>query len=251
MDPRLNSLTTEKLLSSLADFLMPRVCLVCGRQLLVQERHLCLECMADLPLTHYWGLARNPMADKISSLLPESPVYVRAASLFFYSDESGYGSITRSLKYGRNFGAGRFFSRMLGRRMAESGIWSDVDIVCPVPLHPFRRFRRGYNQAAVIGRELARELGARFEPHLLRRVRRTRSQTSLTQGERAANVAGAFAVHRSFRKMVSAGQGHPLRILIVDDVFTTGATLSACCRALLGPLGDRVCVCTATLGYVE
>ena len=156
---------------------MPRGCVVCGRQLLAGEEHLCSCCLAELPLTHFESMTHNPMADRFNSLV-EAPGYERAAALFYYTGD--YARITQALKYRRNFGAGRWFARMLGERLAGSGRWNDVDAVCCVPLHWTRRFARGYNQAEIIAKEVARGLGVRFEPHLLRRVRRTDTQTRLS-----------------------------------------------------------------------
>ena len=177
MDKRLTTLTPSFALRSLADFLMPRECLVCGRQLLVQERHLCLQCLADLPLTHFWGMSHNPMADRFNALV-EASSYVRSAALFFYSED--YGKITRALKYGRNFATGRWAASFLGLKLREAG-WQ-VDVVCPVPLHWTRRFSRGYNQAGIIGKAVAAGLGAAFAPRLLRR-RRRRCQSLLNQNQ--------------------------------------------------------------------
>lgn len=240
MDLRLTRLNLRTLLRSLSDLLMPRECAVCGRQLLPRERHLCLECEADLPLTHFDSLAHNPMADAFNARV-EAPHYVRAAALFYYTGD--YQNITRALKYHRNFALGRRFARMLGEELAAVPFWEGVDAVCPVPLHWTRRFSRGYNQADVIGRELAGALDAAFAPRLLRRTRRTGTQTRLSSAERAVNVSGAFCARPS--------PDSPGHILLVDDVFTTGATLAACYTALRSALGPSVRISVATLAYVE
>ena len=114
----------------------------------------------------------------------------------------------------------------------------------PVPLHRTRRWRRGYNQAAVIAREVARSLGASCAERLLERRRRTRSQARLPdKAARAANVAGAFSIRRG--NVPAAGH-----ILLIDDVFTTGATLAACHDALRHAYGPQVRISVATLGVV-
>lgn len=265
MDPKLKRLDFKTLALSTSDFLMPRVCLCCGRQLLPYERHLCCVCLADFPLTHFEGQRVNPMADKLNSRI-DAEGYLRAAALFYYSGD--YKKITQALKYGRNFSAGRWFARLLGERLAAAG-WC-ADLVCPVPLHWTRRIKRGYNQAEVIGRELARVLGVPFEPRLLRRGRRTGTQTRLSGEERVQNVTGAFCVNPVFRPSGKrplfadgrANLGRPsgntvlntdgkLRVLLVDDVFTTGATLAACCRALQEAFGNGVEIAVATLAFVD
>ena len=226
MDNRLLQISFKDALSALADLLMPRVCLVCGRPLTLRERFMCLPCSFDLPLTHYERWEHNPMADKYNLRIEEcrrcpqewetssengvflqemSPKmghlrqseekyepYQRAAALFFYRRGSGYDNITQELKYHANFAAGRYFAAMLGRRLRESPLFADVDLVVPVPLHWTRRARRGYNQAEIIAREVARVLSIPLAPRLLRRVRRTRTQTRAA--DRFANISGAFAV---------------------------------------------------------
>ncbi len=120
--------------------------------------------------------------------------YAFAAALFFYNADSDYRHIPWHLKYEGGLAAGRFFARMLGERLAGSPQFADVDIVIPVPLHWTRRWRRGYNQAEVIARELADVLGADLRTDILRRARRTRSQVRLAPDAKAANVRGAFAL---------------------------------------------------------
>jgi ComF family protein len=233
-------------LSALLDLVLPRVCLVCGRPLLPRERHLCTECLADLPETRYATLARNPMADRFNARIrvEEYEPYAYAAALFHYRADSGYKKIPQALKYHRNFAAGRDFGRLLGERLAASPLYADVDLVVPVPLHWTRRWRRGYNQAAFIAREVAKTLGAPCSERVLRRCRRTRSQARLPdKAARAVNVIGAFSLRR---RLVPAAR----HILLIDDVFTTGATLAACHDALRRACGPQVRISVATLGVV-
>jgi len=258
MDPKLKQLNFKTLILSTSDFLMPRVCLCCGRQLLPGERHLCCVCLADMPFTHYEGQVHNPMANMFNSHV-SAPGYERAAALFFYT--GGYRKITQALKYGRNFAAGKWFASLLGEKLAGAG-W-EADVVCPVPLHWARRFRRGYNQAEVIGREVAKALGVPFEPRLPQRARRTTSQTRLSAEERGLNLAGAFRARSGFASLPGGWVGKPsarnlhssydkpLRILIIDDVFTTGATVAACDAALREAFGPDIRISVATLAFAE
>ena len=122
------------------------------------------------------------------------------------------------------------------------------DLVIPVPLHWTRYRARGYNQAAVIAKTIASFLGARIDRRILRRSRRTATQTRLGTEEKALNVRGAFRLVRSghCQSVLSAAR----HILLVDDVFTTGATLASCRLALREsfPADRRISV--ATLGFV-
>lgn len=243
---------------AITDLLMPRVCVVCGMVLERDEEHLCKACWKDLPRTRYWKLRENPMAESFNALIQRNmgedvryQPYGYAAALYFY--KGGYREISKALKYRRNFAAGRCFGRLLGQMLAETEFFRDVDLVVPIPLHWTRRWQRGYNQAAVIAREVALGLGARCEPHLLRRARHTRTQTHLNAEGRAANVSGAFRVRRSPNGSGMPGNtdGAPRHILLIDDVFTTGATAAACETAIHQVLPAKTRVSIATLACVE
>jgi ComF family protein len=129
------------------------------------------------------------------------------------------------LKYGKVTPLGAWFSRhlfgLIDRRRQEF----TADIVVPVPLDQGRLRERGYNQAELIAKPLARLLGIPFRSYLLVRTRARPNQLRLTLRERWETVRGAYATHKS-------AQVDKLRVLLVDDVFTTGATLDACSRAL-------------------
>ena len=142
---------------------------------------------------------------------------------------------------------------MLGRKLASSDLFQDVDLVIPVPLHWMRRWRRGYNQAEVIAKEVADELGAAIDCSILSRRRRTRTQTRLGVAEKAANVSGAFnaqAGHHEAGSGKNAGLASVSHILLIDDVFTTGSTLHACFVALRSVFPPSVRISVATLAFV-
>lgn len=145
--------------------------------------------------------------------------------------EGSLRAIVHALKYHRRVS----IARPLGALMRQHGapVLQGADLCVPVPLHPFRMWRRGFNQAA----ELARHLGLPVVP-ALRRRRHTRSQTDLPAVKRRANVRGAFAPGR--RADVRGAI-----VVLVDDVSTTGATLDACARVLLGEGAAEVRALTA------
>ena len=150
--------------------------------------------------------------------------------------------LDKALKYGFNLSAGRYFAGKLGALLSSAGHFADVDTVIPVPLHWWRKWRRGYNQAEVIAAALAKALHARLRADALVRVRRTRSQTRLRAEARLKNTEGVFRLRHGF----------PARhVLQVDDTFTTGATLLACYNAVRKALGPSVRISVATLAVVQ
>ena len=241
-------------LKAALDLLVPRRCIVCGRKLYVREDYLCLYCLADMPLTRFWTMIHNPMADRFNAVIQHGlekaweddiPAawenYACAAALFFYNSEAGYRHIPYQIKYHGNISAGRYFGRMLGEKLLKAQWTSDIDVVIPVPLHWRRKWSRGYNQAEIIASQVASVLGVPMRTDLLKRHRHTSTQTRLDLAGKVRNVNGAFSA--SFTE----GIGH---ILLVDDVFTTGATLHACFAALRSVFPPGVRISVATLGFV-
>jgi ComF family protein len=167
------------------------------------------------------------------------PAYDRARAALIYGDVSR--DLVLALKYqGRRDGLG-----LLARWMSNAGpdLLADADLIIPVPLHYFRLVRRGFNQSVWLAAELSRSSGAPMAVDALKRVRATPIQGGLSAEGRRRNVQGAFRLRASRKKLV-AGR----KILLVDDVLTTGATAEACSR-VLRRAGAR-CVDVLTLARV-
>ncbi|MEL6365774.1 MAG: ComF family protein [Pseudomonadota bacterium] len=128
----------------------------------------------------------------------------------------------------------------LARFVARAGrdLWADVDLVAPAPLHPVRQWRRKFNQAHEIGRRVAEIIEKPYEPTLLKRVKATPPQQSLSRAQRLRNVTGAFRVASPL--MVKGA-----RVAVIDDVLTTGATANAMAKALKRAGARSVAIVTA------
>ena len=176
--------------------------------------------------------------------------YAYAAALFFFSHDAPYRHIPYNIKYEGRTDIGRYFGQMLGKRLGSSEHFKDVDCVIPVPLHWIRRWRRGYNQAEILGREVAEALGAPLDCKILVRRRRTRTQTKLDIKGKTANVAGAFIARASNSSGATSNVSEIRHILLIDDVFTTGSTLMACFTALREVFPPSVRISVATLAFV-
>lgn len=331
--------------SGLRDLFFQRDCIVCGGVLDPGGQFVCPECLADMPLTYFWTYSENAMMERLGGFAGESggsgldnsqPIdgchVYNATALFFYRHESPWCEIVRQFKYGRRESLGLWAARLLGDYLADGNkspiggasedlgtsgespkcassgesLYCDIQAVVPVPLHWFKRWKRGFNQAEVIARGVAERLGAGMpgadgadvkdgpmasrlvdvtmddascgrarkndssqastgnvsagtlsereapttsplpvETRLLRRVRYTSTQTRRGASSRRQNIRGAFAVNPdAIARLKAAGVHH---ILLVDDVLTTGATLSECIRLLQRDFTVSV----ATLGFVE
>jgi ComF family protein len=156
--------------------------------------------------------------------IADPPVFRRARAVVRY-DEAARRLVHR-LKYGDRLELARALGAMMARAGAE--LLTDADVIVPVPLHRSRLWWRRFNQAMALAGAVSRTGGVPCDPFLLARVKRTRSQVGLTRTQRGENLQGAFRVSPDAKPHVTGK-----RVLLIDDVVTTGATANACSRALL------------------
>lgn len=156
--------------------------------------------------------------------IAEPPVFNRARAVARYDETAR--TLVHRLKYADRLDLARALGRMMARSGAE--LAAECDVIVPVPLHRFRLWHRRFNQAMELARIVGSSHGRPCDPTLLARVKRTRSQVGLSRTQRGENLQGAFKVPQS-AKPVLKGR----RVLLVDDVMTTGATANAASRALL------------------
>lgn len=148
------------ILSDLASLFFPPRCAVCGEPLVRGERCVCTLCRATAPLTGYWREADNPVLRKCWGLVPVE----RASGFLFFVHGSGWRRLIHSFKYRGAWRTAREMGVWYGRCLRESGLYDGIDVVVPLPLHPFKRCRRGYNQSEYLAEGIAAELGGSGGP---------------------------------------------------------------------------------------
>jgi ComF family protein len=231
----------------LLDLVLPPRCVGCGAGLAegAEAAALCADCWSAVeflapPLC---GRCGYPFEFELGAdalclaCRARPPVFDRARAVFRY--DAGSRPMLLSFKHADRTDLAPAFGRWLARAGAE--LLAEADLVAPVPLHWTRLFARRYNQAALLAQFAAKLAGRPCRPDLLIRRRRTKPQ-SAGRAARARNVAGAFQVPPARRGLVEGR-----RILLVDDVRTTGATLEACARALKAAGADHVDVLTLAM----
>ena len=213
------------------DLLLPPRCLACGVEV-GAPGSLCAGCWPGLRfLTPPWCRVCGyplphalPEAPLCPACAAEPPGYDRARAALRYDE--GSRRLVLAFKRGARFEGLASFGRWLARAGQE--LLADADLVVPVPLHRWRLLSRGYNQSAVLARVVAREAGRPWLPDALQRTRATPSQQGLTATARRENITpAAFRVRRRALPRIDGA-----KVLLVDDVLTTGSTLEACCAVL-------------------
>ncbi|MBX9842922.1 MAG: ComF family protein [Xanthobacteraceae bacterium] len=212
------------------DVALPRLCPACREP--VRDSGLCAPCWGKLtqiapPYCERLGIpfAYDPGPGVLSmQAIADPPAYHRARAAVRYDDVAR--ALVHALKYGDRID----LAPVMGRWMARAGreVLQGADALVPVPLHWRRLWARRFNQSALLSQTMSRETGVDVNDTALRRIKPTAQQVGLTQSERAQNVQGAFGVPAD-RKAEVAGR----RLVLVDDVLTSGATSDACARALL------------------
>ena len=215
----------------LLDAFLPPLCLACAGPV-QQSGQLCAGCWKDVrfiaaPLCACCGAPFElamPEGTLCGACLAEPPPFGRARAALSYE------GVGRDLVLGFKMADRTFYAPAFADWLARAGatLLAEADVLVPVPLHRWRLLSRRFNQAALMAHALSRRSGLPVLPDALVRVRATPSQASLRAADRVANVRGAFAARGRARSKLEGR-----RVVLIDDVLTTGATASACARALL------------------
>lgn len=237
-NPEINSGQVLKMKKGLSQYIsdftnlfFPNICEACGKNLLNNEKTICTECLYHLPKTNFHQESENPV-----SRLFWGKVYIEnATAYYFFHKGSSFQDLIHKLKYNGKQEIGYILGLHLGTDLYESELYKTIDLVIPVPLHPKREKKRGYNQSDSISKGIAEGMKINTNLKSLYRNIETETQTKKSKEERWKNVENIFCI-----KHPEKLQGK--HILLVDDVITTGSTLEACANALLALKNTKVSI---------
>ncbi|WP_372950177.1 ComF family protein [Mariniphaga sp.] len=216
----------------------PQLCITCGERLISQEKYLCMKCWFDLPISRF----ENENENKVAQLFWGRVQIEHATSYFNYRKGSRYQKLIHFIKYKGLKELGLETGRRFGDILAEAENFNQVDTIVPVPLHPKKQKKRGFNQSEWIARGISESLNKPMLENNLYRKIFTSTQTRKNRFERWQNVDGIFGVN-------NPEEFENQHVLIVDDVVTTGSTLEACAYELLKVSGVKVSI--ATLAFAD
>lgn len=201
--------------------LFPSTCACCGQVLVRGERQACFSCLANLAETRYSTMPDNAVERQLMGRVRLEA----ATALYHFRKGNTVQSMVHAMKFHSNTELCLMMGRQMGLDLLHSGRFDSVDVIVPVPLHWWRRLRRGYNQSELLCQGIAEVLQREVNTTAVVRHRYTRQQSRQNSEKRAANVEGAFRVRHPEELKGS-------HVLLVDDVLTTGATITACADAL-------------------
>lgn len=204
-------------LRDVLQFFFPRYCWLCGRRLTIGEEHLCTDCILSIPRTDYHLKPGNAMEQNFWGLYPVD----RASAYFFYHKDGLGSTLLYHIKYYNHPWVGEYLGRCMAQEIkATSDFFEGIDVMVPVPLHPQKQRKRGYNQCHYISLGISAITGIAIDEDMVIRTRANDTQTHKMRDDRLANVISLF-------RLKEGANPQDKIILIVDDVCTTGATIGA------------------------
>jgi len=217
------------------DFFLPRYCTGCGKKLAYDEKLVCPVCLNTI-LTANTKTIKAEYNRKFN----DDRIIEDFSSLYIFEKDKTFQDIIHSIKYSNKFLAGVFLGRLLAESLEDKINSWKIDLIIPVPLHHLKKAERGYNQAEYIAKGISKRSGIRMQNNVIRRVRYTQSQTTMSLKEREQNITKAFKVKH--KKKITGKN-----LLIVDDVITTGATVKECGKVLKDNGAKLVYACSTAI----
>lgn len=227
----------HKWLHSFINLFFPHCCVVCGAVIDGEgEKGICVSCLGNMPKTNYHLQKDNEVAIRFWGKFPLE----RASAYLFYKKDGGFHKLLYALKYYNDKQIGRIMGRYMAAELLPAGFFADVDLLIPLPLHPKKEAKRGYNQSEWLAMGISEITGLRIETTAVRRMIANPTQTKKKRLERWQNTKDVFEV-------VNPAPLEGKHLLLIDDVLTTGATITSCALSLIEISGVKVSVLTLSV----
>lgn len=222
-------------LDEMKQMLMPRFCTVCGATVYDQSI-FCTRCQYEMPRTRYHSDYDNKTSNVFAGRIP----FQRATSYFYYSKHSFFTRPIFQLKYHGKKHIGKELGLMFGAELMSNGFMDGIDCIVPVPIHPDKARKRGYNQCQLIAEGISEMTGVSVNNSSLIRSEYQKSQTTKGRDERYDNLKNAFQLEKP--ELL-----HGKHALLIDDVITTGATIEASALAMLESIDVQLSIASIAL----
>lgn len=219
------------------DLIAPRICPECGRRLDSSGKELCPYCLKRYPRTNYH---LSPTDNDLARLFWGQFPIERAVAFYYYSPQSKLARVVHAFKYHGRIQLAQELGELMAKELLPNGIFEGVDALIPLPLAPAREQERGYNQAYLLAEGISKTTGIPIYNNVLKRGEFMQSQTLLGIWQRRQNVDDAF-------KLVDGSMLEGLHVMLIDDVITTGATITACAKQLA--LVPNIIISVLTLAH--
>ncbi|MEM1327628.1 MAG: ComF family protein [Bacteroidota bacterium] len=205
-----------------SNLFFPKLCYACGEHPIQGEDILCASCTYELPILDYYLYPDNELLRSMEGRNPLETV----VAMYTLTEGSRVQRLIYQLKYKNARNVGVELGKTFGQKLTQTAHFQDIDAIVPVPLHPRKLRKRGYNQSEAFSEGLATSMQKMHLPNGLKRIRHGRSLTQKSRQERYETIKEAYRVHEAEKL---SGK----HILLIDDVLTTGATIEVCARELL------------------
>ncbi len=223
----------ENLLGGFVSLFYPQLCLSCGKNITPDRDAICISCQVKLPKTGFHLEKENSFTDRFWGR-----VNIESGASFYHFAKGGrVQHLIHNLKYKGRYEVGVKLGNLYGKALKKSPLYRNIDVIIPVPLHPKKELKRGYNQSDMFAKGLSETMEVEWKKNILISTKMSETQTKKSRLERLENVKDVFKINDvDFLK--------DKHVLIVDDVLTTGATLEACTMKILEISGTKVSLAT-------